>query len=58
MEAFPAMRVALHDLEHARAALVKARAHEFGGHRVAALKACDEAIKEVQDGLKYAEEKH
>lgn len=56
-EAFPLMRAALHDLEQARTNLVRAR-HAFGGHRITALKACEEAIKEVNEGLKYAEEKH
>jgi hypothetical protein len=54
-ESYPAMRNALHDLETARMRLSAAK-HEFGGHREAALKHCDEAIKEIQAGLKFAEE--
>ncbi len=57
MEATPAMHAALKDLQHAREALIHAR-KAFGGHRVAALKAVDQAIVEVKEGIAYPEEKH
>ena len=28
-------------------------AHDFGGHRVAALKECDEAIRQLREALRY-----
>lgn len=39
------MRRAKEHLEHA--------AHDFGGHRVEAIKAIDEAIEQLQTCLKY-----
>ena len=53
----PLMRGALVDLQHAKAKLAEGT-DEFGGHRVAALKACETAIAEVRAGLKFAEERH
>ncbi len=44
-EAIGALRRAKEHLEHA--------AHDFGGHRVEAIKAIDESIKQLQDCLKY-----
>src|SRR5882672_6693752 len=57
-ERFPDMRAALQDLEKAKNHLNEARHHEFGGHREAALKSVDEAIKEIRAGIKFAAEKH
>jgi hypothetical protein len=44
-EALSALRVSREDLEHA--------AHDFGGHRVEAMRAIDEAIKQLEICLKY-----
>jgi hypothetical protein len=44
-EAIGALRRAKDHLEHA--------AHDFGGHRVEAIKAIDESLKQLQDCLKY-----
>jgi hypothetical protein len=44
-EAIASLRRAKEHLEHA--------AHDFGGHRVEAIKATDEAIHQLQDCLKY-----
>ncbi len=44
-EAIGALRRAKEHLEHA--------AHDFGGHRVEAIKAIDESLKQLQDCLKY-----
>ena len=44
-EALGALRRAKEHMEHA--------AHDFGGHRVEALKATDEAIKQLEICLKY-----
>lgn len=44
-EAIAALRRAKDHLEHA--------AHDFGGHRVEAIKATDEAIRQLQDCLKF-----
>jgi hypothetical protein len=44
-EAIAALRRAKEHMEHA--------AHDFGGHRVEALKATDEAIRQLEDCLKY-----
>lgn len=51
-ERHPKIRAAIHALEDARAEM-KGAAHDFGGHRVAALAACDEAIKQLQLALQY-----
>ncbi len=53
----PLLGSTLHELELARTNLANMKS-DFGGHRAAALKACDEAIKEVNAALKYAEEHH
>ncbi len=52
----PHMKAALEHLNAARAELDKAE-HDKGGHREAALKATDEAIKHVKQGMEYAEDK-
>jgi hypothetical protein len=44
-EAIGALRRAKEHMEHA--------AHDFGGHRVEAIKANDEALRQVQDCLKF-----
>ena len=44
-EAIAALRRAKEHMEHA--------AHDFGGHRVEALKATDEAIRQLEECLKY-----
>jgi hypothetical protein len=44
-EAIAALRRAKEHMEHA--------AHDFGGHRVEALKATDAAIRQLEDCLRY-----
>jgi hypothetical protein len=44
-EAIASLRMAKNHLEHA--------AHDFGGHRVEAIKAIDESLHQLQDCLKY-----
>jgi len=44
-EAIASLRRAKDHLEHA--------AHDFGGHRVEAIKSIDESLKQLQDCLKY-----
>jgi hypothetical protein len=44
-EALAALRASKQDLEHA--------AHDFGGHRVEAIRAIDEAIHQLEICLKY-----
>jgi hypothetical protein len=44
-EAIASLRMAKNHLEHA--------AHDFGGHRVEAIKATEEAIHQLQDCLKF-----
>ena len=51
-ERHPEIRKAIEQLRRAKADL-KAAAHDFGGHREAALKACDEAIEQLQQALNY-----
>lgn len=48
----PEIHDAIHALEVARAHLKEAR-HDFGGHREAALAACDEAIKQLKLALEF-----
>ena len=50
----PHMRAALDHLRAARAEL-KAASSDKGGHREAALRATDEAIKHVREGIGYAD---
>jgi hypothetical protein len=49
----PAIRAAIHALERAKAEM-QAAAHDFGGHRVDAINACDTAIAQLQLALQYA----
>lgn len=53
MEEQPHMRAALEHLRAAKAELEKAEADK-GGHRVAAVKATDEAIHHTEEGIKFA----
>jgi hypothetical protein len=48
----PAIHAAVRALEHARIELQNAE-HDFGGHRVAALKECDSALTELKAALQY-----
>jgi acyl-CoA reductase-like NAD-dependent aldehyde dehydrogenase len=50
----PHMRAALEHLRSAKDEL-KAAARDKGGHRIAALKAIDEAIDHVKEGMRYAD---
>ena len=51
-ERHPKIRAAIRALEAAKNEMQQA-AHDFGGHRVDALKACDEAIHQLQIALQY-----
>jgi hypothetical protein len=51
-ERHPHIRGAIHELQEARKELQTA-AHDFGGHRVEALRSCDEAIRQLQLALQY-----
>jgi hypothetical protein len=49
----PAIRAAIRALERAKADM-QAASHDFGGHRVDAINACDTAIAQLQLALQYA----
>jgi len=51
-ERHPEIHKALHALENAKQDLQQAK-HDFGGHRDAALQACDAAIVQLREVLKY-----
>ena len=51
-ERHPEIRHAIKSLEKAKAYMQNA-AHDFGGHREAALRACDDAIKQLNEALQY-----
>ena len=51
-EQHPHIRAALRELQEAKQEL-KTASHDFGGHREDALKACDEAIRQLQQALQY-----
>lgn len=51
-ERHPKIRAAIVALEAAKKEMQGAD-HDFGGHRVAALAACDESIKQLQLALQY-----
>jgi hypothetical protein len=53
-EPHPEIRAAIGDLRQARERLDHA-AHDFGGHRVAAMKSIDEALEQLQICMKYDE---
>ena len=48
----PEIREAIHALENAKRHLLEAR-HDFGGHREDAVRATDEAIRQLQICLQY-----
>ena len=52
MPPHPEIRAALNSLEHAKAHLQEAR-HDFGGHRVEAIRAIDEAAHQLTICLDY-----
>jgi hypothetical protein len=54
VERHPAIRRAIRALEAAKLDMQHAD-HDFGGHRVAALAACDQAIAQLQLALQYAQ---
>ena len=49
-ERHPHIRHAIRELEAAREEL-KTGAHDFGGHRVDAIKACDQALEQLKKAL-------
>jgi hypothetical protein len=51
-EGHPEIREAIESLRRAKDHLEHA-AHDFGGHRVEAIKAIDESLRQLQDCLKY-----
>jgi hypothetical protein len=51
-ERHPHIRGAIRELEEAKREL-QAAAHDFGGHRADALRACDEAIHQLQLAQQY-----
>ena len=51
-EGHPQIRRAINALQNAKTDLQNA-AHDFGGHRADALRACDEAIKQLQLARQY-----
>jgi hypothetical protein len=51
-EPHPEIRKAIAALESAKTAMQRAN-HDFGGHRVAALAACDRAIEQLRLALQY-----
>ena len=51
-ERHPAIRAAIRSLEKAKIELQHA-AHDFGGHRVEAIEAIDNAIKQLRVALQY-----
>ena len=57
VEEQPHMRAALEHLRAAKAELEQAEADK-GGHRVAALKATNEAIHHAEEGIQYANHHH
>jgi hypothetical protein len=55
-EKHPEIRAAIRSLERAKVELQHS-AHDFGGHRVDAIKAVDEALKQLRLALEYDEKK-
>ncbi len=51
-ERHPHIRAAIHELEEAKHELQTA-AHDFGGHRVEAIEAIDNALKQLRQALQY-----
>jgi hypothetical protein len=58
-ESHPRIANAIHALQAARDEL-QAAPHDFGGHKAAAIEACDNALKELKQALDYraAEDHH
>jgi hypothetical protein len=54
-EKHPALRHALREMRAAKKHLEEAN-HDFGGHRVEAIKALDEAIKQIEVALQFDKE--
>lgn len=52
LERHPHLRRSLHELREARKEL-QTGDHDFGGHRVEAIKAVDVAIKQIEIALRY-----
>ena len=52
-EQHPHIRAAIHELQEAKNELQTA-AHDFGGHRVEAIEAIDNALKQLRQALQYA----
>ena len=55
-EQFPHVHAAIRELREAKKELERA-AHDFGGHRVVAVKACDHAIEQLEKAIKFARRK-
>ena len=51
-EPHPEIRAAIQSLRRAKEHLEHA-AHDFGGHRVEAIKACDVALEQLQQALQF-----
>lgn len=51
-ERHPHIRAAIHELEEAKKEL-QAADHDFGGHRVEAIEAIDNALKQLRQALQY-----
>jgi hypothetical protein len=51
-EPHPEIRAAINSLRHAKEHLEHA-SHDFGGHRVEAVKACDAALEQLQQALQF-----
>ena len=51
-EPHPHIRAAIRELEEAKKELQSA-AHDFGGHRVEAIEAIDNALKQLRQALQY-----
>ncbi|HWZ43724.1 MAG TPA: hypothetical protein VNW97_09610 [Candidatus Saccharimonadales bacterium] len=51
-EQHPHIKAALRELQESRRELQTA-SHDFGGHRVEAIEAIDNAIKQLREALKY-----
>jgi hypothetical protein len=52
-ERYPRIRSAIAELEEARKEL-RAAPHNFGGHKETAIRAIEEAIRELREALRYA----
>jgi len=51
---FPHIHAAIRELHEAKGELERA-AHDFGGHRVQAVKACDHAIEQLEKSIRFAD---